>query len=270
MKRLRLWFSTIVISCLSLTLGGKSAIAVIVNKIPADNINHEYYLVAQDSEATSEQQIINALNSLTPAQAQQVQSILQSSQPEIDQKTAQLQQALQSLEQSLTPNTPSSAINTAYEQIVAIVQERDQLYFQRLLKIRELLTVQQRTQFNQAIRGLSVADSSNSVDFEVLVSGDNSLSLSATQKQQIMSIIQTTQPAIDQSTQALEMALQSLDQSLEANTPATTIEQAHNQVLTSAIQRNQLYFSRLLQIRDVLSVSQRNQLNEMINGLASD
>ena len=270
MKQLRLFFSTLVIGYLSLTLAGGNALAVMDNSSQEQSTDKIQHLLAQDSQTTSEQQIIDAINSLTPNQQQQIESIFQDSQPEIDQKTSQLQEALQSLEQSLTPNTPSSTISDAHQQVIAIAQERNQLYFDRLLEIREILTVQQRSQLNQAIRSLNVPGESESVDIEVLVSSNNIPSLTSTQQQEIASIIQTSQPEIDQKTNQLEAALQSLDRSLNPNTPASTISTAHEQVVATAIQRNQLYFNRLLKIRDVLTVSQRNQLNEAINSLAAN
>ncbi len=166
MKQLRLFFSTLVLGYLSLTLAGENALAVMDNSNQEQSTDKIQYLLAQDSQTTSEQQIIDAINSLTPNQQQQIESIFQDSQPEIDQKTSELQEALQSLEQSLTPNTPSSNISAAHQQVIAIAQERNQLYFDRLLEIRDILTVEQRSQLNQAIRSLNVPGESESVDIE--------------------------------------------------------------------------------------------------------
>ena len=268
MKQFDFFVSAFVVGCVSLTLVNQNARAVaIVNSRSLQALEQMPQLLAQTTQATSQDQILNTINSLSSAQRQQITAIFQNSQPAIDQKTNQLQTALAGLKQALTPTTPASNISAAHQKVISIAQQRNQLYFNRLLKIRDVLTVQQRSQLNQAVRSLNSSSQPDSAQIDVLVS--TTTSLTPAQKQQITQIVNSAQPAIDQKTQQLQAALQSFDRSLQSNTPASTINTAHNQVITTAIQRNKLYFDRLLKIREVLTVAQRANVNQAISSLAS-
>lgn len=268
MKPYDLFVSTFAIGCVSLSLVNQNARAVAIdNNRSLQQSEQMSQLLAQTTQPTSQDQILNTINSLTPTQQQQITSIFQSSQPAIDQKTDQLQTALTALEQSLTPNTPASTISAAHQKVISIAQQRNQLYFNRLLKIREVLTVQQRSQLNPAVRELNSSSQPDSEQIDVLIS--TTTSLTPAQQQQITQIVNSAQPAIDQKTQQLQAALQSFNRSLQPNTPASAISTAHDRVITTAIQRNQLYFNRLLKIREVLTVEQRTQINQAISSLVS-
>ncbi|MBD2104051.1 Spy/CpxP family protein refolding chaperone [Leptolyngbya sp. FACHB-261] len=90
---------------------------------------------------------------LTPEQTQRLQAIRAQNQPGIRQRTQALRQAKQELRQLMAGTAPASQVQTKYRQVQALRQEIEQLRFDSMMAMREVLTSTQRQQLAQQLDG---------------------------------------------------------------------------------------------------------------------
>ncbi len=84
---------------------------------------------------------------LTEEQKQKIQVIRQKYQPEIQQTDQSLRAEKSKLREMMVKNQSSDQMRNQHRKIVALHQKINNLRFERMLEIREVLTVQQRQDF---------------------------------------------------------------------------------------------------------------------------
>ncbi len=89
---------------------------------------------------------------LSPNQTRRLQAISQQYQPQIDQRQQNLRQLRAELQDLLSSNASSSQIREKHRQVEALQQEVRQLNFESMLSMREVLTPEQRLQFEAHMR----------------------------------------------------------------------------------------------------------------------
>ncbi|MCB8759754.1 Spy/CpxP family protein refolding chaperone [Planktothrix agardhii] len=89
--------------------------------------------------------MFSSLN-LTPEQQQKIQQIRQEYQGEIRQQQQQIRQLQQELNGLMAKNTPESELRQKHDQFMALKQQMGDIQFNMMLKTREILTAEQRTQ----------------------------------------------------------------------------------------------------------------------------
>jgi periplasmic protein CpxP/Spy len=89
---------------------------------------------------------------LTDAQKAKLKSIRDQYQPQLTTQRQAFQQAQKELRTLMTSNADQSQILEKRTQVMAIKQKLDDLHFQSMLAMREVLTPQQRTQLEQLMK----------------------------------------------------------------------------------------------------------------------
>lgn len=95
---------------------------------------------------------------LTPQQLRNLQQIRQQKQALLADYTQQLKQARKQLRDLYVSDVPNAEIQAHFEQIQALSQKREQVRLEIMLQIRDILTPEQRQQFQR--RGTSLRDDS--------------------------------------------------------------------------------------------------------------
>lgn len=90
-------------------------------------------------------QLMNSLNP-TPEQQQQLQAIRQEYQGEMQQQQQQMRQIQQELNDLMSGNASESQIRQKHDQLMNVKQQMGQLQFDMMLKMRAVLTPEQRAQ----------------------------------------------------------------------------------------------------------------------------
>lgn len=90
-------------------------------------------------------QLMNALNP-TPEQQQQLQGIRQEYQGKMQQQQQQMRQIQKELNELMSGNASESQIRQKHDQLMVLKQQMGQLQFDMMLKMREVLTPEQRSQ----------------------------------------------------------------------------------------------------------------------------
>lgn len=91
------------------------------------------------------------------------------------------------------------------------------------------------------------------------------LNLTDTQKQQISSIRQKYRPNMDQTSERLRTSQQELQQLMASNAPRDRILSKYQQVSNLRQDMERMRFQSMLDIRDVLTTAQRQQLDQMMD-----
>ncbi len=94
------------------------------------------------------------------------------------------------------------------------------------------------------------------------------LELTDEQQQQIQTILDEYQPAIENTAQELRAALQELRTTINPSASADAIRIARKEVITTQQQLSELLFERLLAIRTELTEEQREAIRERLRELA--
>ena len=89
--------------------------------------------------------MFSSLN-LTPEQQQKIQAIRQEYQGQIRQQQQQMRQLQQELNELMAKNAPESELRLKHNQFMALKQQMGDIQFNIMLKTREILTAEQRTQ----------------------------------------------------------------------------------------------------------------------------
>lgn len=112
--------------------------------------------VQQDlsEQPDSAEAYIREILGITDEQATQIREIFVSYEMPIDEATAEYFASLDRLDSLLMPETPSTAISEAYFETTTNQQALYALLLERNLAIREVLTVEQRSQINSYVRAL--------------------------------------------------------------------------------------------------------------------
>ena len=97
------------------------------------------------------ERVFQQLN-LSDAQKAQLKSIRDKYQPQLTSQRQAFQQAQQELRTLMTSNADKSQILEKRAQVMAIKQKLEDLHFQSMLAMREVLTPQQRTQLEQLMK----------------------------------------------------------------------------------------------------------------------
>ncbi|HBB34034.1 MAG TPA: Spy protein [Cyanobacteria bacterium UBA8803] len=135
-----------VLSVLLLSLGGVVALA-------NPNSNFLTPTLAQNFEGQQrphwgKQRLMQELN-LTPEQEQKLQDIRSQYKDQISQRQQVLRQATQEFASLMASNADSSQIRAKHQQVQQLRQELEDLRFESMLAMRDVLTSDQRSRFAQ-------------------------------------------------------------------------------------------------------------------------
>ena len=108
-------------------------------------------LRANDGLESLKGQVIDELN-LSNAQKQKIKQIHQQYQGQISQSQESLRSAQQRLSQMMVGTDSSIAIRRQHQKVVQLRQALDNLRFESMLAMREVLTPEQRRQFAQLMQ----------------------------------------------------------------------------------------------------------------------
>ena len=108
-------------------------------------------LRANDGLESLKGQIIDELN-LSNAQKQKIKQIHQQYQGQISQSQESLRSAQQRLSQMMIGTDSAAAIRRQHQEVVQLRQALDNLRFESMLEMREVLTPEQRRQFAQLMQ----------------------------------------------------------------------------------------------------------------------
>lgn len=97
------------------------------------------------------ERVFQQLN-LSDAQKSQIKSIRDQYQPQLTSQRQAFQQAQQELRTLMTSNADSNQIREKHRQVMAIKQQLEDLHFQSMLAMREVLTPQQRTKLDELMK----------------------------------------------------------------------------------------------------------------------
>lgn len=128
--------SVLTVFILSFSFGG------VVTGVPAPQFPSLWTQQSQTGESGGGQ-LFQQLN-LTPEQAQTLQAIQQEYQGQISQKRNLLRQAQQELETLMAGDATEAELRAKHQQVKTLMQQMGDLQFESLLKMREVLTLQQR------------------------------------------------------------------------------------------------------------------------------
>lgn len=136
-----------IVSVFLLTLGGVVALA---------NPNPWTPEIAQSFEGKQpqhrqKQKLIEELD-LTPEQEQQLQAIHRQYKGEIEQQLRELQQAKQELGKLMAGTAPVREVRLKYGEVEGLQQQLGELRFESTLAMREVMTTEQRSRFNQLMQ----------------------------------------------------------------------------------------------------------------------
>jgi len=95
--------------------------------------------------------LMQALN-LTQEQQQSLQRIRQQSKPQMDQRKQALRQAHQELRQMMQGTASTDEIRAKHQQVQQLRQQMENLRFENMLAMREVLTPEQRTKFAELMQ----------------------------------------------------------------------------------------------------------------------
>lgn len=129
--------SVLTVFILSLSLGG------VVTGVPAPQFPPLWTQQSQTGDSGGGGQLFQQLN-LTPEQAQTLQAIQQEYQGQISQHRNLLRQAQQELETLMAGDATEAELRAKHQQVKTLMQQMGDLQFESLLKMREVLTLQQR------------------------------------------------------------------------------------------------------------------------------
>ena len=127
-------------ACL-ISLGSSAALAGFANPLRANGERLE----------SLKGQVIDELN-LSDAQKQKIKQIHQQYQGQISQSQESLRSAQQRLSQMMVSTDSSAAIRTQHQEVIQLRQALDNLRFESMLAMREVLTLKQRRQFAQLMQ----------------------------------------------------------------------------------------------------------------------
>lgn len=140
----RVWAFT----CLALLTGAPAALAE-----PLTTSRPSPLLLAQNpgrGAGLDGEALLETLN-LSDGQRQQLQSIRQQYQPRISERSRSLREARQELRRLLTGSASESAIRDQRARVERLEREVEDLRFQSLLEMREVLTPEQRRRFGEYV-----------------------------------------------------------------------------------------------------------------------
>jgi P pilus assembly/Cpx signaling pathway, periplasmic inhibitor/zinc-resistance associated protein len=96
-------------------------------------------------------QLLTSLN-LTPEQQQKIQVIRQEYQGQMRQQQQQMRQLQQELNGLMAGNTPESELRKKHDQFMALKAQMGEIQFNMMLKTREILTTEQRSQLAELMQ----------------------------------------------------------------------------------------------------------------------
>jgi Spy/CpxP family protein refolding chaperone len=117
---------------------------------PFENLEPPLRL-AQATQPTSPEDLMLEVE-LTDEQAQQLEAIFAAYQPDINQAEADLEEALIGFYDILLPETPDADIRVQRQKVIIADRTLSDLLFERNMAIRNVLTIDQRSDINQLIR----------------------------------------------------------------------------------------------------------------------
>ncbi|MGL4499619.1 MAG: Spy/CpxP family protein refolding chaperone [Planktothrix sp.] len=97
------------------------------------------------------ERMFSSLN-LTPEQQQKIQQIRQEYQGQIRQQQEQMRQLQQELNELMANNAPESELRQKHDQFMALKQQMGDIQFNIMLKTREILTAEQRSQLAELMQ----------------------------------------------------------------------------------------------------------------------
>jgi Spy/CpxP family protein refolding chaperone len=140
------------LTLLMLSLGSTAAFAA---PNPQSSLRQYSDEIAQKAGPNSGREnadnVFQQLN-LSDAQKAQIKSIRDQYQPQLTSQRKAFQQAQQELRTLMTSNANSTEISEKHRQVMAIKQQLEDLQFQSMLAIREVLTPDQRTKLDELMK----------------------------------------------------------------------------------------------------------------------
>jgi periplasmic protein CpxP/Spy len=133
------------LAVLMLTLGGTAAVIAVPNPIESETIAQNE---RPNRPAGKENRMFDQLN-LSAEQKQKMQGVRDRYKDQISQRMQAVRQARQELQTMMSGTANTSQIREKHRQIMGLRQQLEEIQFESMLAMREVLTPEQRSQLAQ-------------------------------------------------------------------------------------------------------------------------